>query len=69
MIEGATSSDLDLIGIKRDLHGKAISCEATNEVGSSQQSYTLTIECKYNHDFMWSNQSDGELPAELHPQH
>ena len=56
MIEGATSSDLDLIGIKRDLHGKAISCEATNEVGSSQQSYTLTIECKYNHGFMWSNQ-------------
>ena len=52
MIEGATSSDLDLIGIKRDLHGKAISCEATNEVGSFQQSYTLAIECKYNHDFM-----------------
>ena len=69
MIEGATSSDLDLIGIKRDLHGKAISCEATNEVGSSQQSYTLTIECKYNHGFMWSNQSGGELPAELHPHH
>ena len=46
-IEGATKSDLDLIGIKRDLHGKAISCEATNEVGSSRQSYTLTIECKY----------------------
>ena len=47
VIEGATRSDLDLIGIKRDLHGKAISCEATNEVGSSNQSYTLTIECEY----------------------
>ena len=29
---------------------------ATNEVGSSQQTYTLTIECKYNHGSMWSNQ-------------
>ncbi len=45
-IAGATKSVLDLVGIGRELHGKAISCEATNQVGSSQQSYTLTIECE-----------------------
>ncbi len=46
LIEGQTSDTLDLNSIERHLHGKAISCEATNSVGSTQQSYTLTIECR-----------------------
>ncbi len=46
-VEGATRAQLDLVAIERDLHGKAIVCEASNRVGASNQSYTLALECEY----------------------
>eukprot|EP00920_Eleutheroschizon_duboscqi_P001395 GHVT01003186.1.p1 GENE.GHVT01003186.1~~GHVT01003186.1.p1 ORF type:complete len:434 (+),score=40.54 GHVT01003186.1:71-1372(+) len=44
VMDGQTQSTLVLDNVSRKHHGNKITCEATNKVGSTQQTYTMNVE-------------------------